>query len=438
VTLALQPVSPDANDISRGVIQVVLADDSAAIRTLARHALSARQGFCVIAEAANGAEALALTDRHRPDCLILDIGMPGLDGFEVLAEMQHRFPTIPVVMLSGFADEAVTERAMAGGAAAYLNKSSDLKHLAATIRRVSSPTAEAASDVATTTNLPPVAEAGVRTTIPAHRVSAYSTPATAYASAAATAAAVTGPATGQAGVAAVSTDLQVLQYVLGQDFTEPLRVMSGFASLLQSRYAEALDDTGRSFVDHIVESAARMQTTVDALVAFTEAGQAQPQSEPVNPGEVVRAVYTDLAEEIAERGAEATVGDLPSVVADPQLLATVLHHLVRNAIVFNTSSLPTVRVTGEVRDGFAAITVKDNGIGVAPADHARVFNLFQRLDTSQSHDATGIGVGLAMCRRLVDLQGGQIRLDSQPDQGTIVTLTLPLHPVGNETPVEAS
>ncbi len=144
MTLALPTTSSESSDAA-SLIRVVLADDSATIRTLVRYALGPRQGFSVVAEAANGAEALALTDLHHPDCVVLDIGMPGMDGFDVLAQMRIRCPNIPVVMLSGFTDQAVTDRAMARGAAAYLNKSGGLKDLAGTIRHVTTVASEAVS-----------------------------------------------------------------------------------------------------------------------------------------------------------------------------------------------------------------------------------------------------------------------------------------------------
>src|SRR6478609_2379808 len=99
------------------LISVVVADDSAAIRTLARYALSASRGFRIVAEAADGPEAIALVATHRPDCVVLDIEMPGMGGFEVLGALRRESPTVPVVLLSGHGDETVAERAIVGGAA---------------------------------------------------------------------------------------------------------------------------------------------------------------------------------------------------------------------------------------------------------------------------------------------------------------------------------
>lgn len=212
-------------------IRVLFADDSGAIRTLARYALSPRLGFTVVAEATDGREALALFEEHQPDCVVLDIEMPGMGGLEALAEFHSRHPGAPVVMLSGFSDQAVTERAMAGGAAAYLDKSSELMKLADTVRTVTAASAAPIGPAPT-----PTQDVGI------------------------------------------------------SDLTEPLGVITGLAALLQSRYGETLDDAGQTLVTHLVAAVIRMQIMVDDLLASSESVVEPAQSQAVPLDSVIDAV----------------------------------------------------------------------------------------------------------------------------------------------------
>ncbi|HYP45883.1 MAG TPA: response regulator [Propionibacteriaceae bacterium] len=367
-------------------IRVLFVDDSSAIRTLARFSLSAAKGFAVT-EAADGSQALALFAANRPDCVVLDIEMPGLSGFDVLEELQRRSPGLPVVMLSGFSDPAMTSRAKAAGAVAYLEKSTELGQLADTVRQVAQ--------------------------VPA-------APATPQPSV------VAAPTSEPAGPVATTddtADLRRLEYVISHDLAEPLRIMGGFATLLANRYGDSLDESGRAFVTHISDGARRMQAMVDDLLSYSRAGRLVASTATVDVGSVVTQVYAELASMIGDRAAEATAGELPTAHADPTLLKTVLRHLVTNALTFNSSVPPRVRVDGHVHDRRAVFTVTDNGVGISPTHHEEVFELFRRLNTREQYPGTG--TGLTLCRRLLQLQDGTISISSHPGGGTTVTFTLP-------------
>jgi CheY-like chemotaxis protein len=363
---------------------VIVADDSAAMRTLARFALSNQRGFRVVGEASDGAEAVAMADLHHPHCVVLDIEMPGMGGFEALAELRRRHPTLPVIMLSGYSGDSVVERATAGGAVACLDKSSQLGQLGTVIRRA-------------THEAPPTPGA-----LPLGSVSAG--------------------AACPAAPDASTEELRLLEYVISHDLSEPLRIMSGFVALLETRYADQLDARGKSFLAQITDASARMQSMVDDLLSYSRAGRVEVHLQRVSVVDLVAAVFAELGGVLAAQGVTSTAGDLPSVVADPALLARVVKQLVVNAFTFTTADAPAVHVSGRtIADGSVEITVEDNGIGIDQASRERVFDLFQRLNTREEYP--GNGAGLAVCRRLLALQGARVHVNAAPGGGTAATIT---------------
>jgi signal transduction histidine kinase len=398
-------------------IRVLFADDSAAIRTLARYSLSARRGFSVVAEAADGAEVLSLFDIHKPDCVVLDIEMPGIGGFEALEDLQRKHPSTPVVMLSGFSDRSTSDRAFAAGASAFLDKGSSLKDLPETVRsvtlgkRAELSTAPTADSRVVDRSDPTRDAVSARAPDPESNGTASVLPVTEPPSLAA---------------ASASAELRRLEYVISHDFAEPARIMNGFADLLETRYASALDDTGRSFLDQIVAGSSRMQAMIDDLLAFSRAGKQRPSTVVVDVASCVSLVTGELASRLTAAGAQVTLGALLPVLADSAMVKAVLRQLVLNALIFNKSSVPRIHIESRKVDGAAVFTVTDNGIGIG-ADHCTtVFELFSRLNTRDEYPGTG--TGLALCRRLIDMQKGTIMLDSGPGGGTKVTFSLPAAP----------
>ncbi len=388
MTVTLDRRHADA-PVGPALIRVVVADDSSAMRTLARYALSALRGFSVVGEAGDGRAAVDMVDAHHPDCVVLDIEMPHMGGFAALAELRERHPSLPVIMLSGYADDALAQQAKDAGAAVLLNKNSQLNQLPLAVQELA------------------IAQAAASVTVAATAATASQT--------------------------TPSPDaIRELEYVISHDLSEPLRIMSGFVSLLQSRCAPELDETGQAFVTEISSAAARMQAMIDDLLTYSRAGRAAAQAQPLDLADLVTGVYASLSDLIAERHVEATVGDLPDVLADAGMVGQIVRHLVVNAIRFNTSPTPQVRVSGHVDGADAVISVEDNGIGVEPANRERAFRLFQRLNTREEY--AGNGAGLALCRRLLDLQAGQIQLDGQTGGGTVVTFTLPVPPTPQGDP----
>jgi len=312
--------------------------------------------------------------------------MPGMGGFDALAELQRRLPHTPVVMLSGFLDNAVKVKTAAAGAAAALDKSSGLKELPGTVRRIVIPTVSAVEPGAVAADAapePPKDES----------------------------------------LAAATAELRRLEYAVSHDLGEPLRVMSGFSSLMQDRYAATLDESGQAFLGHIVDAAGRMQSMLDDLLTYSRAGRAEPRAQTVDLAPILRALCEEMHEDLSRQRAGGTVGELPPVVGDPDMVKTILRALVLNAVTFNAAEAPAVHITGHLDGRTAVIAIQDNGIGMDPGHCGRVFDLFQRLHTRGEYP--GNGAGLALCRRLITAQGGTITITSTPRNGSCVTLTLP-------------
>lgn len=402
MTLTVPPDASAAAGTTPPLIRVLFADDSPAMRSLARVLLTPGKGFS-LTSASDGAEALALFDAHRPHCVVLDIDMPGVDGLQALDVLQRRHPEVPVVMLSGFSSPVLTRKAKARGAAAYLEKSSEMTRLADTVRRVSSPVGGASPEPAPPAPPPRTAESPEPDGPPG------APPAL--------------PGTDDSTTAA---ELRRLEQVISHDFAEPVRVMGGFAALLEQRHAADLDASGHEFLAHLVQGARRMQAMVDDLLVFSRAGRAVAHLEQVDVAGLVVDVIADLAPLAAERRATVAAGPLPSAWADATMTRTVLQQVLANALTFSTVVHPTVEIAGGVVGTSTVLTVTDNGIGVSPEHTEAVFELFRRLHTRDEY--AGTGTGLALCRRLLGLQSGTITLGPAAAGGTVVTIVLPTRP----------
>jgi two-component system, chemotaxis family, sensor kinase Cph1 len=206
------------------------------------------------------------------------------------------------------------------------------------------------------------------------------------------------------------------------DLQEPLRMISNYLQLIEDRYDDDLDEDGREFIAYAVDGADRMQAMVDGLLRYSRIETRGDPLEPVELGDVVEDVLTDLRLRVAETGAEVSVGELPRVEGDENQLRQVLQNLLINAIEYSGESPPRIDVTAERTGDVWEIGVNDDGIGIAPDDQKRIFEVFDRLHGQGEHEGTGIG--LALCQRIVERHGGEIRVDSALGAGSTFSFTL--------------
>lgn len=221
-----------------------------------------------------------------------------------------------------------------------------------------------------------------------------------------------------------NAELERFAYVAAHDLQEPVRGLVSFSQLLERRYHERLDDEGREYLQFIVHEALHMSNLVRDLLEYSRAGSAALTAEEVDCAELVGAVLESLAAKIERKGARVEVGALPRLDADRGQLYQLFLNLVGNALKYSGASAPpVVRIDAE-RDGDGwRFAVADNGIGIDPQYHDYVFEVFRRLHTGAAYPGTGIG--LAICKRVVECHGGRIWLRSAPDRGTTFFFTLP-------------
>jgi signal transduction histidine kinase len=219
-------------------------------------------------------------------------------------------------------------------------------------------------------------------------------------------------------------ELEQFAYVASHDLQEPLRKVASFCQALQLRYADQLDERANQYIEFAVDGARRMQDLINALLALSRVGRTTTPVEPVEMEAVLATVERSLSERLAETGATLTHDRLPLVMGQRSLLVSLLENLVGNALKFHGAAPPAVHIGAEQRDDQVELSVADNGIGVEAAYAERVFQIFQRLHTREAYEGTGIG--LALCRKIVEQHGGRIWLDLAYSPGACFRLTLPM------------
>ncbi|MFE7096808.1 ATP-binding protein [Streptomyces erythrochromogenes] len=226
-----------------------------------------------------------------------------------------------------------------------------------------------------------------------------------------------------------NAELEQFAYVASHDLQEPLRKVASFCQLLEKRYGDRLDERGTQYIGFAVDGAKRMQVLINDLLTFSRVGRVQDARETVALDGPLDRALRNLAAAVEESGAQISRPErLPDVVGDPTLLTMLWQNLVGNAVKFRSPDrAPRVEVAvvddPAVEPGFLAFAVTDNGIGV-PAEFAeKVFVIFQRLHGRETYGGTGIG--LSLCKKIVEHAGGRIRIDTDHREGTRIVFTLP-------------
>jgi PAS domain S-box-containing protein len=216
-----------------------------------------------------------------------------------------------------------------------------------------------------------------------------------------------------------NNDLEQFAYVASHDLSEPLHVIRGFAELLEE-HPGTVDGTGRRYVANVLAGVERMQTLIDDLLAYSRVGRATLVREPVDTARLVAEVVEMLRPTVKSSGTAITVGDLPEVRAEPLMLAQVFQNLVSNAIKFGDEGV-AISVEAVRDDGSWCFSVVDDGPGIDSAQGDRVFEMFQRL---HGREVPGTGIGLAICKRVVERHGGRIWYETGEDGGTVFQFTI--------------
>jgi PAS domain S-box-containing protein len=224
-----------------------------------------------------------------------------------------------------------------------------------------------------------------------------------------------------------NAELEQFAYVASHDLQEPLRMVASYTQLLARRYGEQLDDDAREFIGFAVDGVTRMQALINDLLAFSRVGTRGARPEPTQADTVLDRVLANLSHAVEESQALVTREPLPTVTVDATQLGQVFQNLIGNALKFrNPGEPPRVHVSARRGMHEWVFSVADNGIGIAPEFAERIFVLFQRLHSRAEYPGTGIG--LAICKKIVERHGGRIWPDSAPGQGTTFHFSIPDHP----------
>lgn len=222
-------------------------------------------------------------------------------------------------------------------------------------------------------------------------------------------------------------ELEQFAYVASHDLQEPLRKVASFTQMLEQRYEHELDDRARQYIHYAVDGAKRMQLLINDLLDFSRVGRVGGEKTPMDSGVAVRAALDNLSAAIEDAGATVTTGELPRVTGSPSQLTQLFQNLIENAVKFRGDEPPRVRIEAVERDGMWEFSCSDNGIGVDPKYADRIFLIFQRLHPRDVY--AGTGIGLALCRKIVDYHGGRLWLDGDSGEtggrGTTFRWTLP-------------
>jgi signal transduction histidine kinase len=224
-------------------------------------------------------------------------------------------------------------------------------------------------------------------------------------------------------------ELQHFAYIASHDLQEPLRMVSSYLQLIDSRYKGRLDRDADEFIGYAVDGALRMKGMIEGLLAYTRVQTRAEPPQSIDAGQALDETLNNLRLSIEESGAAVTHDLLPTVSGDRTQLIQLFQNLIANALKFRGEARPVIHVSAEQRNGEGLFAVRDNGIGFDAKYADRLFRMFQRL---HGKDYPGSGIGLALCKRIVERHGGRIWAESEPGGGSTFYFTLPL--AGPELP----
>jgi two-component system, sensor histidine kinase and response regulator len=336
-----------------------------------------------LVRATSGDEALKhlLTDDFA--VILLDVQMPGMDGFETATSIKQRDRTrhVPIIFITAMSREIEHSiKGYSAGAVDYIYKPVDPDILRAKVRVF--------VDLSRMTKeLERQREELAAKTLELERSNA---------------------------------DLDQFASVASHDLQEPLRVIAGYLELLTDQAGDSLDENAQAWVERASSAAGRMSALIRDLLTYARAG-ASAEHKPTDLNEALQVALDNLAVTVAETGAEIVAGELPMVLGAPSELSQVFQNVLSNAIKFRGDEAPRIHVDAAGAGARFVVSIQDNGIGIPPDKQEQVFSMFERVD----RNAPGTGVGLAVCKRIVERSGGRIWIEPGVPGGTVVRFSLP-------------
>jgi len=364
-----------AADPATSKLRVLVVEDDPNDVELVRHALRSG-GFDPEIHTAETAEDFTEHVRKgRYDVILADYGLPLWNGMETVAVLRREGLDVPVLVVSGSLGELKAVECIKQGAADYVSKD-HLPRLPESVRRA-------------------LREKKLREE---HRHALEE-------------------------LARSNRDLEQFAYVASHDLQEPLRMVATYTQLLAERYQGKLDDNADKYIHYAVDGALRMQTLVHDLLAFSRVGRQGTDLKVTDCNLVVESALKNLQAAIQESEAKIIHAHLPNVLADSSQLVQVFQNLIGNAIKFRSAERPVIRVSAQFECREWTFSVADNGIGIPPEQAEIVFVIFKRLHTREEYP--GSGIGLAICKKIVEGHGGRIWVESEAGHGSNFRFTMP-------------
>jgi light-regulated signal transduction histidine kinase (bacteriophytochrome) len=338
-----------------------------------------KAGYQVI-KAGTGIQGLQLAREQKPDLILLDVVLPDVDGVEVCQRIKED-PALDdcfVVLLSGFKTSSDAQASgLEAGADGYITRPISNRELLARV------------------------EAMLRIKRAEERLARYATQ-----------------------LKRSNQELEQFAYVISHDLQEPTRMIKGYLDLLERRYGDSWDEEASRYVSHALEGAQRMQKMIGALLDLSRIETRGQALELTDAGAVLERTLEALSWVTKEAEAQVTHDPLPEILADAAQLSQVFQNLVSNAIKFRRpDEPPRIHISAQRTEGAWRFSVADNGIGIAPEQKEHIFQIFCRLHPEQ--DYPGLGIGLALCRSIVERHGGRMWVESTPGQGSTFYFTVP-------------
>ncbi|MDK2952316.1 MAG: hypothetical protein PWQ77_1981 [Kosmotogales bacterium] len=217
-------------------------------------------------------------------------------------------------------------------------------------------------------------------------------------------------------------ELERFAYITSHDLQEPLRMISSYLQLVEKRYKDELDEDAKDFINFAVDGAKRMQILINDLLRYSRVGTKNIEFQPVNCEEILKNTLNNLEVAIEESGAKITHDYLPIIKGDKTQLGQLFQNLIGNSIKFKGENSPEIHIKAEDEGDFWRFFFKDNGIGIDSKYYDRIFQIFQRLHNRDKYPGTGIG--LAICKKIIERHGGNISVESESGKGTTFIFTL--------------
>jgi len=226
-------------------------------------------------------------------------------------------------------------------------------------------------------------------------------------------------------LAASNVELERFAYVASHDMQEPLRMITSFLQLFRKKYQEKIDDTAEQYLHFVMDGADRMKRLITDLLEYSRIGSNKGVAESIDINQLMKEVQEVFVNRIAECEATIVCKDLPVIMGNKTQLFQLFQNLVGNALKYIGKEKPIVIVSGQEEDNHFLFSVEDNGIGIKPMFFDKIFVLFQRLH--HKHQYSGTGIGLSVCKKIVEKHGGKIWVTSEPDKGSTFYFTISKH-----------